>query len=218
MLLAERFGVRLGIVFVMALVAYVVTLRFFFPGYLALPIPYHPDMYWSVDFASKGLNFADFLSAPRPLFYEVLLFAGHFGLVGSLLFLNAIVLLDLALAIVLLERVILHRKLPWLIVLGTLLFAMVGPGFFKQPGYDVGFHIALLCGLLGVAVWELRSQKHQIAALCLTGLLFVLSALANESLIPAIVIYGAVAAFRNRRSPAIAAALAAPFPCRRRII
>ncbi len=205
---AIRFSVRLGVVFVTALLAYALALRFFFPGYLALPIPYHPDMYVSVDLASRGLTFTDFWSAPRPLHYEVLFFAGHFGLVGSLLVLDAIVLLDLALAIVLLERVILHRTLPWLIVLGTLLLAMVGPGFYKQPGYDVGFHVALLCGLLGVCVWELRSQKRQVAALFLTGVFFALSVLAKEALIPALVIYGAVAAYRSRRSPAIAAALA----------
>ncbi|HET9392518.1 MAG TPA: hypothetical protein VFO29_03175 [Candidatus Rubrimentiphilum sp.] len=199
---------RLGAVFVTAVLAYFLTLRLFFPGYIALPIPYHPDMYSAVDFASRGLNFASFLLAPRPLYFETVLFAGHFGLEGSLLFFDAIVLLDLALAIVLLERVVLHRRLPWLVVLGTLLLAMAGPGFYKQPGSDVGFHVALLCGLAGVCVWELRSQKHQIAALCLTALFFVLSVLANESLIPALVIYGVVAAFRSRASPAIAAALA----------
>ncbi len=195
--------------FLTALLAYALALWLFFPGYLALPVPYHPDMYWSVNLVAGGLHFGSFLSWPRPLFYEMLFVAGHFGLVGSLLFLDAIVLLDLALAVVLLERVILHRTIPWLIVLGTLLFAMVGPGFYSQPGFDVGFHIALLCGLLGVYVLELQLQDHLVAALCLTGLLFVLSALANEGLLPALAIYGTVSAFRNRRSPAIAAALAA---------
>ncbi len=199
---------RLVIVLVTAVVAYCLTQRFVFPGYIALPIPYHPDMYWSVDFVTRGLNFVGFLTSPRPLFYEALLLAGHFGLVGSLLFLDTIVLIDLALAIVLLERLILHRTIPWLIVLGTLMWAMAGPGFYRQPGYDVGFHIALLCGLLGVYVCETHTKKNAIATLGLTGILFVLSALANEGLIPAIVIYCIVAAFRNRASPALALTLA----------
>ncbi len=209
---AERFGLRLIVVFGLAFLAYLVALQFFFPGYIAPPVPYHPDMYWSVNFVAQGLNAATFFSWPRPLFYETLFLAGHFGLVGALLFLDAIVLFDLALAIVLFERLVLYRKIPWIVALGTLILAMAGPGFYSQPGYDVGFHVALLFGLLGVYVWELRMQRHRIAALCLLGLFFALSALTNEGLIPALVIYGAYAAFRNRGSPAIAIALAAlPF-------
>jgi hypothetical protein len=204
----ERFSARVGAVFVTALFAYALALYFFFPGYIALPVPYHPDMYWAVNFAARGLSAVDFLSAPRPLFYETLLLAGHLGLVGSLLFLDAIVLLDLALVVALLERTVLGRRLPWLIVLGTLLLAMVGPGFFKQPAYDVGFHVAFLFGLLGVCAWELRWAKHEIASLFLSGLFFVLSGLANEGVIPALLIYAAVAAWRNRRSLPIAVLLA----------
>jgi len=199
---------RLVAVFATAVLAFAASLYFFFPGYIALPVPYHPDMYLAVDYAAQNLSPASFLSGPRPLFFEALFFAGNLGLEGSLLFFDAILLLDLALAIVLLEWAALQRRLPWTIVFGTLLLAMAGPGFYRQPGSEVNFQLALLFVLLGACVWELHSPKHEIAALVLSGVFFIGSVLANEGTIPALVVYCIAAAIRSRRSPWIAAVLA----------
>lgn len=199
---------RIVAVFATAVLAFAVSLYFFFPGYIALPVPYHPDMYLAADYAAQNLSPAGILLAPRPLFFETLFFAGHLGLEGSLLFFDAILLLDLALAVVLLERAVLRRRLPWAIVFGTLLLAMAGPGFYRQPGSEINLHLALLFALLGACVWELRSPKRQIAALVVSGALFIGSVLANEGTIPALTVYCIAAAFRSRRSPYIAAILA----------
>jgi hypothetical protein len=166
-------------------------------------------MYWSVYAVAKGLNPIGLLLWPRPLYFETLFWAGHLGLVAALCALDALLLLDLALAIFLAERFILRRTIPWPIVLGALLWAMSGPGFYKQPGNDVGFHLALLFALLGVWIWESQSQKRAVAALCAAGVCFALSVLAKESLIPGIVFYSAICAFRYRRTLGLAAALAA---------
>lgn len=199
---------RVVAVFATAVLAYVVSLYFFFPGYIALPVPYHPDMYLAADYAAQNLSPAALLSTPRPVFFELLFFAGHLGLEGSLLFFDAILLLDLALAIVLLERAVLRRTIPLAIVFGTLLLAMAGPGFYRQPASEINFQLALLLALLAAWVWEFRSPKGEMGALVLSGILFIVGVLANEGTVPAIVIYCITAAFRSRRSPWIAAVLA----------
>ncbi|MHB8147815.1 MAG: hypothetical protein ACYDGM_11240 [Vulcanimicrobiaceae bacterium] len=199
--------VRILLLFGTALLAYLLFLRFVFPGYIAPPAAYHSDMYWSADFVANGWNFATFLTWPRPVFFETLLLAGHFGFEGSLLFLTAIVLLDFALALALFERFVLQQPIAWWMVLGTLLFAMVGPGFYAQPAFDVGYHLAILFGLLGMYVWESLARRNTIVALALTGIFFALSTLANEGFIPVLFLYAVVAAVRERRSYATAAAV-----------
>lgn len=201
---------RLAALFGTAVLAYLVSLQFIFPGYIALPVPFHNDMYWALEFVAKDWNFAFFLHWPRPVFYETLLLAGHFGLEGSLVFLTAIVLFDLALAVAELERFVLKERVPLWIAFLTFLLAMAGPGFFGQPGFDVGFHLALLFGLLGIWAWEARGRFESISWL-VAAICFCLSTLANESFAPALVLYGVVCAVRERRFPAsAAAALALP--------
>jgi hypothetical protein len=190
-------------------IAYFLTLQFIFPKYVALPAAFHSDMYSAAKFVADGSNFMTFLSWPRPLYFETLLLAGHLGFEGSLIFLTAILIVDLALAVTLLERFVLRHSIPWWIALGALLLAMTGPGFYAQPAFDVGYHVAFLFGLLGIYAWESRVPEHPIGALSATGLFFILSALANEGFIPALVVYGAVAAFRERHSRITAVALLA---------
>lgn len=194
-----------------AVAAYLLFQQFVFPGYIAAPVPFHNDMYWAITFVAKGWTFPFFLHWPRPVFFETLLFAGHFGLEGSLAFLTAIVLCDLAIVLALLERFVLKRSIPWWLALGTMLLAMAGPGFYAQPGFDVGYHLALLFGLLGIFAWESLWKKSAAAAWALTAVCFCLSTLANEGFAPALLLYGVFCAVRYRRAPALAvAALSLP--------
>ncbi|MHB1551268.1 MAG: hypothetical protein ACYCX6_08780 [Vulcanimicrobiaceae bacterium] len=202
-------AVRILVLLAAALLAYLLFLQFIFPGYIAPPAAYHPDMYSSVEFVANGWNFPFFLRWPRPVYFETLLFAGHFGFEGSLVFLTAIVLADLALALALLERFVLRRPIPWWLALATFLLAMAGPGFYAQPAFDVGYHLALFFGLLGIYAWESLRQRYTVVALLLTGVCFALSTLANEGFIPALMLYGIVAAVRERRRYAVAAVLLA---------
>lgn len=198
--------VRLAFLLVMALLAYAISLQFIFPGYIALPAPFHNDMYWALKMAHNGLGFLAYLRWPRPVFFETLFLAGHFGLEGSLVFLATIVVFDLALALLLLERFVLRYQLPWWLALGSILLMMAGPGFYAQPAFDVGYHLALLFGFLGIYAWEAYSSKNLPLALLLTGVCFTLCTLANEGFVPALLIYGALAALRERHVPVVAAA------------
>lgn len=164
-------------------------------------------MYWAIDFVANGWTYAFFLHWPRPVFYETLLFAGHFGFEGSLIFLALIVVFDLALALFLLERYVLRARIPWWLAFATLLLAMAGPGFYAQPAYDVGYHLALLFGLLGMWAWEARTPRTKLVAFAVAGACFALSTLANEGFAPALVAYGAWAAYRLRHAPLKAGAV-----------
>lgn len=203
----KRFAILLGT----ALLAYVIFLQFIFPGYVAPPVPYHNDMYWALGFVVNGWSFPFFLHWPRPVFYETLLAAGHLGLEGSLAALTLIVLADLALALALLERFVLKRSIPWWLALCTMLLAMSGPGFYAQPAFDVGYHLALLFGLLGMWVWESQFELRPWAAWTGAAVCFCLSTLSNEGFAPALALYGIFTAARLYRRPVLAtAALALP--------
>lgn len=198
---------RLVLLIAIAAIAYVISLQFIFPGYIATPMPFHNDMYTSLEFVANGWNFPFFLHWPRPVYFETLLFSGSLGLEGSLVFLTAIVLCDLALAVTLLERFILRRPIPWWLALGTMLLAMAGPGFYAQPAFDVGYHLALLFGTLGILAWEVQGAKAPVVGWLLTAACFCLSTLANEALTPVLFAYGTFSAFRFPGKPALAAAM-----------
>lgn len=196
---------RVAFLFSVSLLAYALFLQFIFPGYIALPVPFHNDMYWSLSIAQNG--FPVYLHWPRPVYFETLLLAGQFGLEGSLLFLAAIVVLDLALVLLVIEGFVLKYRLPWWLALGTILLMMAGPGFYAQPAFDVGYHLALLFGFLGIYIWEAHAPKQVIPALLASCLCFITCMLANEGFAPALLIYGALAAWRERRKPTLAVAV-----------
>lgn len=193
---------------VAAVVAYLVSLQFVFPGYIKVPEPFHNDMYWSYAFHVSGTTFATMAQWPRPAMFETFVLAGNFGLEGSLVFLAAILLLGLALLLMLFERFVMRERLPIWLAFATLLMMMAGPGFYPQPAFDVGYHVAMLFGLLGIFAWEELSKRIPMLGLAIVAVCFSVSTLANEGFIPALVLYGCYSAWQSRSRPVLAVAIA----------
>lgn len=181
----------------MTTLAYAAAMYLIFPKYwIQPPAPFHSDMYWSANFAAEGVTPLTFVSWPRPVFYETLLLGGQFGLVGSLVFLQTLLLGVLALMVFACECLVLREEAPLLLVFAALLVAMLGPGFYVQPAFDVGFHISLGFLLLGIVAWEMRWPMRGVAV----TLLFAMSTLASEACVPALIIYALASAWFHRES------------------
>jgi hypothetical protein len=214
-IIRRRFSYRLGINIVLAALAYVVVLEFIYPGYFAPLAAFHDDMYIPADLAANGSDFSTYLVWPRPVLWLTLLLFGETGFEGSVVLVTCVTILALALALTLLERRFTRLPLPWWLKLGSLMLAMAGPSFYFEAGYDLGTMLAMVFGLIGILVWESRGPA--LGATVLTLSCYVMSALAKESFLPALVVYGIARAFSSRPGlgrfvivalPVIAAAIA----------
>jgi peptidoglycan/LPS O-acetylase OafA/YrhL len=189
---------RVGLLFALATAAYVVALVLIFPHYVAPFGAHHSDMYIAPDLAAQHASLARLLAAPRPVIWIVEESAGYLGLEGSIAAFLALALLDLALAIFILERYVMKRLIPAWICFLTFLLAMSAPGAYINAGYDIGTALGMLFGFLGIIVWESRWRGATIAGAICT-FLFVLSLLSKEGFAPILFVYAVALAWRPRR-------------------
>lgn len=200
--------VSLAIFFAIAAVAYVATLLFVYPRRFAPFSAFHSDMYVPVDFAARGVTFAELLQWPRPVYWTTLLAGGHLGLTGSLVFFTLLLLAALALSMLVIERFAVRSPIPWWIAFAAFVLVFAGPSMYFEPGLDVGYTLALLFGMLGIYAWESRAPEKPWGAFALAAVCFLLSILSKESFLPALAVYGVAAGIRDRRTPVTAVAIA----------
>lgn len=178
----RRFLTLLGL----AALAHWFAFQFIFPGEFRPFSAHHSDMYLPASTAAGHFDLHSALSYPRPVLMLLATAGGSFGFEGSLLFFTLFNLINFALAIWLLETLLLKTTVRWPVVIATALFTFSFPGYYIAYTHDVGMTFAILFGLLGLQA--LDSAAAGRGGWGRAALLLALCTLSKESFFPALMV------------------------------
>jgi len=187
---------RVLMIYALSVAIYFIILQFGFPGYIAPLAAHHSDEYGAAQLALQERNPFHFWNWVRPVSFIFADLVGHFGFEGSMASAIALLLLNLALLLFVLERR-LRKPFPiWILIL-SIGFALSAPFVYLSAGFDVPSSLALFFGILGILSLE---TSVGVYSLCFASLTFTLSAFSKEGFIPISVLYTIAAAFASKEA------------------
>ena len=185
----------------LAAVAQYLAFQFIFPGYYQPLSAHHPDMYLPASDAAGHFGLHDVFGYSRPVLMLLAVTAGRLGFEGSMVVFTLFSLINFALAVLMLETLVLKVTVRWHVVLATGIVTFSFPGFYLAYTHDVGASFATFFGLLGI--YALVTTVNTNPAWLLAGSLFCLSSLSKESFLPVAFIAVLAMVARRRKLDAV---------------